>query len=65
MTASQMADGSHTFRVRVVDEVTRHDILANQTVSLRPQRVNEGYRDLSTSPRFEGIANKIACRQGH
>ena len=39
MTASQMADGSHTFRIRVVDEVTRHDILANHTVLLRPQHV--------------------------
>jgi len=41
MTASQVADGSHTFKIRVVEEVTRQDILANQTVSLKPEDVNK------------------------
>jgi len=43
MTASHMADGSHTFKIREVDEVTSRDILPNRTVSLRRQQVNEFY----------------------
>ena len=41
MTVSHMADGSHTFKIRVVDEVTRHDILANRNRFVRVQQVNE------------------------